>query len=201
MAERPFPSLPRRIREAAKSRKGMEQELAHAVNSSSLALSEVLACKSSSGALEVSIRSRPMWAWKDPLVGLGMLPGCLSLQPWLLVACLSLSAPADSFLSCRGLQLVSRSTAMEVSVSVKALYAETQAFLEGKQVSAGQKPLVMPVCPTHPLPSLGAKAALLSSLSHSSWIRPSKRMSSTRPWAPSARSCSGSLTSTGWPPS
>ncbi|KAL7979624.1 hypothetical protein Chor_004782 [Crotalus horridus] len=94
-----------RIREAAKSRKGMEQELAHAVNSSSLALSEVLACKSSSEAPE----------------------------PWLLVACLSLSAPADSFLSCWGLQLVSRSTAMEVSVSVKALYAETQAFLEGKE--------------------------------------------------------------------
>lgn len=90
---------------------------------------------------------------------------------------------------------------MEVSVSVKALYAETQAFLEGKQVSAEQRPLDMPGWPTHPLPSLGAKAALLSSLSHSSWIRPSKRMSSTRPWAPSARSCRGSLTSTGWPPS
>lgn len=59
MAERPFPSLPCRIREAAKSRKGMEQELAHAVNSSSLALSEVLACKSSSGATEVSVGSCP----------------------------------------------------------------------------------------------------------------------------------------------
>ncbi|XP_070807818.1 diacylglycerol kinase kappa [Pituophis catenifer annectens] len=70
-----------RIREAAKSRKGMEQELAHAVNSSSLALSEVLACKNSSGAPE----------------------------------------------------LISRSTAVEVSVSVKALCTETQAFLEGKQ--------------------------------------------------------------------
>ncbi|XP_039210865.1 diacylglycerol kinase kappa isoform X3 [Crotalus tigris] len=76
-----------RIREAAKSRKGMEQELAHAVNSSSLALSEVLACKSSSGAPE----------------------------------------------------LVSRSTAMEVSVSVKALYAETQAFLEGKELDSPQQ--------------------------------------------------------------
>ncbi|XP_026540119.1 diacylglycerol kinase delta-like [Notechis scutatus] len=70
-----------RIREAAKSRRGMEQELAHAVNSSSLALSEVLACKSSSGAPE----------------------------------------------------LVSRSLAVEVSVSVKALSTETQAFLGGKQ--------------------------------------------------------------------
>ncbi|XP_058052913.1 diacylglycerol kinase kappa [Ahaetulla prasina] len=70
-----------RIREAAKSRKGMEQELAHAVNSSSLALSEVLACKNSSGAPE----------------------------------------------------LISRSTAVEVSISVKALCTETQAFLEGKQ--------------------------------------------------------------------
>lgn len=48
---------------------------------------------------------------------------------------------------------------MEVSVSVKALCTETQAFLEGKQVSAGQKPLGVPVYPTHPLPSLGAKAA------------------------------------------
>uniref|UniRef100_A0A8C5SZQ1 Diacylglycerol kinase n=1 Tax=Laticauda laticaudata TaxID=8630 RepID=A0A8C5SZQ1_LATLA len=70
-----------RIREAAKSRRGMEQELAHAVNSSSLALSEVLACKNSSGAPE----------------------------------------------------LISRSLAMEVSVSVKALGTETQAFLGGKQ--------------------------------------------------------------------
>ncbi|XP_026572402.1 diacylglycerol kinase delta-like [Pseudonaja textilis] len=70
-----------RIREAAKSRRGMEQELAHAVNSSSLALSEVLACKSSSGAPE----------------------------------------------------LISRSLAVEVSVSVKALCTETQAFLGGKQ--------------------------------------------------------------------
>ncbi|KAG8144734.1 hypothetical protein E2320_013182 [Naja naja] len=70
-----------RIREAAKSRRGMEQELAHAVNSSSLALSEVLACKSSSGAPE----------------------------------------------------LISRSLAVEVSISVKALGTETQAFLGGKQ--------------------------------------------------------------------
>ncbi|XP_070616190.1 LOW QUALITY PROTEIN: diacylglycerol kinase kappa [Erythrolamprus reginae] len=70
-----------RIREAAESRKAMEQELAHAVNSSSVALSESLACKSNSGALE----------------------------------------------------LISRSVAVEVSVSVKALCTETQAFLDGKQ--------------------------------------------------------------------
>ncbi|XP_063169562.1 diacylglycerol kinase kappa [Candoia aspera] len=74
-------TLTSRIREAAKARKAMEQELAHAVNSSSLALSEVSSCKSNGGAPE----------------------------------------------------LVSRSTAMEVSVSVKALYAETRAFLEGRQ--------------------------------------------------------------------
>ncbi|XP_032084014.1 diacylglycerol kinase kappa isoform X2 [Thamnophis elegans] len=80
-----------RIREAAKSRKGMEQELAHAVNSSSLALSEVLACKSTSGAPEGE------------------------------------------------LQLISRSTAVEVSVSVKALCTETQAFLDGKQLDSPQQ--------------------------------------------------------------
>uniref|UniRef100_A0A670YNT8 Diacylglycerol kinase n=1 Tax=Pseudonaja textilis TaxID=8673 RepID=A0A670YNT8_PSETE len=70
-----------RIREAAKSRRGMEQELAHAVNSSSLALSEVLACKSSSGAPEVRLGSCPVGggAWKDPPPGLGTLPRHLSL--------------------------------------------------------------------------------------------------------------------------
>uniref|UniRef100_A0A8C6XUQ1 Diacylglycerol kinase n=1 Tax=Naja naja TaxID=35670 RepID=A0A8C6XUQ1_NAJNA len=71
-----------RIREAAKSRRGMEQELAHAVNSSSLALSEVLACKSSSGAPEVRVGRCPMGAWKDPPSGLGTLPGHLSLKPY-----------------------------------------------------------------------------------------------------------------------
>ncbi|KAM6427486.1 diacylglycerol kinase kappa [Liasis olivaceus] len=76
-----------RIREAAKARKAMEQELAHAVNSSSLALSEVSSCKSNSGAPE----------------------------------------------------LVSRSMAMEVSVSVKALYTETRAFLEGRQLDSPQQ--------------------------------------------------------------
>lgn len=201
VAERPFSSPPCRIREAAKSRKGMEQELAHAVNSSSLALSEVLACKNSSGAPEVRVGSSPMCGVEGLTCGLGTLPGCLSPEPWLLVACLSLPAPADSFLSCRGggLQLISRSTAVEVSVSVKALCTETQAFLEGKQVSTGQKLLEVPACPTQPLPSLGAKAAPLNSLSHSSWILPIKRTPSTRPWALSARSCRGSLMSTGWP--
>lgn len=173
------------------------------MNSSSLALSEVLACKNSSGAPEVRAGSCPMWGVEGLACGLGTLPGCLSPESWLLVACLSLPAPADSFLSCRGggLQLISRSTAVEVSVSVKALCTETQAFLEGKQVSAGQKLLEVPACPTHPLPSLGAKAAPLNSLSHSSWILPIKRTPSTRPWALSARSCRGSLMSTGWPPS
>ncbi|XP_015746156.2 diacylglycerol kinase eta-like, partial [Python bivittatus] len=76
-----------RIREAAKACKAMEQELAHAVNSSSLALSEASSCKSNSGAPEQ----------------------------------------------------VSRSMAMEVSVSVKALYTETRAFLEGRQLDSPQQ--------------------------------------------------------------
>ncbi|XP_066496267.1 diacylglycerol kinase delta-like [Tiliqua scincoides] len=67
-----------RIREAAKTHKAIEQELAHAVNGSALALSEALPSKSSSP------------------------------------------------------EFLSRSTAMELSVSVKALYTETRAFLEGK---------------------------------------------------------------------
>lgn len=53
MAEGPFPLPSCRIREAAKARKAVEQELAHAVNSSSLALSEVSSCKSNGGAPEV----------------------------------------------------------------------------------------------------------------------------------------------------
>ncbi|KAJ7310345.1 hypothetical protein JRQ81_007254 [Phrynocephalus forsythii] len=71
-----------RIREAAKTHRAIEQELAHAVNGSSLALSEALPSKSSA------------------------------------------TTGSPEFLS--------RSTAVEVSVSVKALYNETQALLEGK---------------------------------------------------------------------
>ena len=43
-----------RIREAAKTHRAIEQELAHAVNGSSLALSEALASKSNAGSPEVT---------------------------------------------------------------------------------------------------------------------------------------------------
>ncbi|XP_075752658.1 diacylglycerol kinase kappa isoform X2 [Pelodiscus sinensis] len=68
-----------RIREAAKSHKAMEQELAHAVNACSLALSEALPSKGNSGP-----------------------------------------------------EFLSRNAAVDVSVSARALYTETRAFLEGK---------------------------------------------------------------------
>ncbi|XP_068813166.1 diacylglycerol kinase kappa isoform X4 [Struthio camelus] len=68
-----------RIHEAAKAHKAMEQELAHAVNTSSLALSETLSNK---------------------------------------------AANSPEFLS--------RNAAVEVVLSIKALYTETRAFLEGK---------------------------------------------------------------------
>nr|XP_013813790.1 PREDICTED: diacylglycerol kinase delta-like [Apteryx mantelli mantelli] len=68
-----------RIHEAAKAHKAMEQELAHAVNTSSLALSETLSNK---------------------------------------------AAGSPEFLS--------RNAAVEVVLSIKALYTETRAFLEGK---------------------------------------------------------------------
>ncbi|NXJ69369.1 DGKH kinase, partial [Rostratula benghalensis] len=71
-----------RIHEAAKAHKAVEQELAHAVNTSSLALSEALSNK---------------------------------------------SAGISEFLS--------RNVAVEVVLSIKELYAETRAFLEGKAVS------------------------------------------------------------------
>ncbi|NWV59754.1 DGKH kinase, partial [Malurus elegans] len=82
-----------RIHEAAKSHKAVEQELAHAVNASSLALSEALL----SGAL--------------PLEG---LPLC---------------AP----------QFLSRNVAVEVVLSIKELWAETRAFLEGKVLDSPQE--------------------------------------------------------------
>ncbi|XP_068813164.1 diacylglycerol kinase kappa isoform X2 [Struthio camelus] len=75
-----------RIHEAAKAHKAMEQELAHAVNTSSLALSETLSNK---------------------------------------------AANSPEFLS--------RNAAVEVVLSIKALYTETRAFLEGKVVSAGSE--------------------------------------------------------------
>ncbi|NWV33040.1 DGKD kinase, partial [Grantiella picta] len=81
-----------RIHEAAKARKAVEQELAHAVNATSLALSEALSHKAA-----------------------GTSEG------------LPLCAP----------QFLSRSVAVEVVLSIKELWAETRAFLEGKAVSGG----------------------------------------------------------------
>ncbi|KAM9600672.1 diacylglycerol kinase delta-like isoform 6-T6 [Morphnus guianensis] len=90
-----------RIHEAAKAHKAVEQELAHAVNTSSLALSEALSNK---------------------------------------------AAGTSEFLS--------RNAAVEVVLSIKELYAETRAFLEGKAVSGG--PESTPSPPTEgPVPLAG----------------------------------------------
>ncbi|NWH21846.1 DGKD kinase, partial [Grus americana] len=75
-----------RIHEAAKAHKAVEQELAHAVNTSSLALSEALSNK---------------------------------------------AAGTSEFLS--------RNVAVEVVLSIKELYAETRAFLEGKALDSPQE--------------------------------------------------------------
>ncbi|NWU90107.1 DGKD kinase, partial [Upupa epops] len=71
-----------RIHEAAKAHKAVEQELAHAVNTSSLALSEALSNKTSGTS-----------------------------------------------------EFLSRNAAVEIALSIKELYAETRAFLEGKAVT------------------------------------------------------------------
>ncbi|NWX04374.1 DGKD kinase, partial [Caloenas nicobarica] len=83
-----------RIHEAAKAHKAMEQELAHAVNTSSLALSEALSNKAT-GTSEGS----------------------------------PLHAP----------QFLSRNAAVEVVLSIKELYTETRAFLEGKALDSPQE--------------------------------------------------------------
>ncbi|NXM06448.1 DGKD kinase, partial [Tyrannus savana] len=104
-----------RIHEAAKAHKAVEQELAHAVNASSLALSEALSNKAA-GTSEVS------WGWEckaasftHPPPGPCCSSGCPSVPP----------------------QFLSRNVAVEVVLSIKELYAETRAFLEGKAVSGG----------------------------------------------------------------
>uniref|UniRef100_A0A663MDC1 Diacylglycerol kinase n=1 Tax=Athene cunicularia TaxID=194338 RepID=A0A663MDC1_ATHCN len=86
-ASRVAETLITRIHEAAKAHKAVEQELAHAVNTSSLALSEALSNKAGS----------------------------------------PLHTP----------QFLTRNAAVEVVLSIKELYAETRAFLEGKAVSGG----------------------------------------------------------------
>ncbi|NWV75743.1 DGKH kinase, partial [Dasyornis broadbenti] len=83
-----------RIHEAAKARKAVEQELAHVVNASSLALSEALSHKAA-----------------------GTSEG------------LPLCAP----------QFLSRNVAVEVVLSIKELWAETRAFLEGKALDSPQE--------------------------------------------------------------
>ncbi|XP_061455059.1 diacylglycerol kinase delta-like isoform X2 [Rhineura floridana] len=102
-----------RIREAAKTCKAIEQELAHAVNGSSLALSEALPSKSSTGSPE----------------------------------------------------FLSRSTAVEVSVSVKALYTETRAFLEGKLLDSPQQEEGL----RHPLSAVSEELRKLSDIH---WMAP-----------------------------
>lgn len=90
----------------------MEQELAHAVNTSALALSEALSNKAA-GAAEVSGRGS----------------GGVSRPP--------ISMPTTPPLPLSPPQFLSRNAAVEVVLSIKALYAETRAFLEGKAVSEG----------------------------------------------------------------
>ncbi|NWS12862.1 DGKD kinase, partial [Pachyramphus minor] len=121
-----------RIHEAAKAHKAVEQELAHAVNASSLALSEALSNKAA-GTSEVS------WGWECKAASFTQPPGALLIE-WLL-----LCVP----------QFLSRNVAVEVVLSIKELYAETRAFLEGKAVSGGLGSTQNP--PTEgPVPSPGA---------------------------------------------
>ncbi|KFO77221.1 Diacylglycerol kinase delta, partial [Cuculus canorus] len=75
-----------RIHEAAKAHKAVEQELAHAVNTSSLALSEALSNKATGTS-----------------------------------------------------EFLSRNAAVEVVLSIKELYSETRAFLEGKGLDSPQE--------------------------------------------------------------
>ncbi|NXF13458.1 DGKD kinase, partial [Smithornis capensis] len=98
-----------RIHEAAKAHKAVEQELAHAVNASSLALSEALSNKA--------------------------------------------AGTSEGFRLCAP-QFLSRNVAVEVVLSIKELYAETRAFLEGKAVSRGLESTQNPTV-EGPVPSPG----------------------------------------------
>ncbi|KFQ08570.1 Diacylglycerol kinase delta, partial [Leptosomus discolor] len=79
-----------RIHEAAKAHKAMEQELAHAVNTSSLALSEALSNKAAGTSEGLPLHAPPV-------------------------------------------------SQVEVVLSIKELYAETRAFLEGKALDSPQE--------------------------------------------------------------
>ncbi|NWW57175.1 DGKD kinase, partial [Ifrita kowaldi] len=91
-----------RIHEAAKAHKAVEQELAHAVNASSLALSEALSHKAAG----------------------------TSEAPW---------GPAAQGVTPSVPQFLSRNVAVEVVLSIKELWAETRAFLEGKALDSPQE--------------------------------------------------------------
>ncbi|NXX99743.1 DGKD kinase, partial [Centropus bengalensis] len=103
-----------RIHEAAKAHKAVEQELAHAVNTSSVALSEALSNKAA-GTSEV----REGCGAQDSAGRYGTVP--LKGSP--------LRAP----------QFLSRNAAVEVVLSIKELYSETRAFLEGKALDSPQE--------------------------------------------------------------
>ncbi|NXP94796.1 DGKD kinase, partial [Passerina amoena] len=102
-----------RIHEAAKAHKAVEQELAHAVNASSLALSEALSHKAA-GTSEVS----GDWGCK----------AAFTQAPW---------GPAAQGVIPSVPQFLSRNMAVEMVLSIKELWAETRAFLDGKAVSEG----------------------------------------------------------------
>lgn len=77
----PAPSRPpRRIHEAAKAHKAVEQELAHAVNTSALALSEALSNKAA-GAAEVSRGGLGRGGVVPPPSRCPPPPRCPSLRP------------------------------------------------------------------------------------------------------------------------
>lgn len=115
----------------------MEQELAHAVNASSLALSEALSHKAA-GTSEVSRD----WECK----------AAFTQAPW---------GPATQGVIPSVPQFLSRNMAVEMVLSIKELWAETRAFLDGKAVSEG---LESTQSPSRLLP-LGVAAGLVWALS------------------------------------
>ncbi|NWY35864.1 DGKD kinase, partial [Pheucticus melanocephalus] len=104
-----------RIHEAAKAHKAMEQELAHAVNASSLALSEALSHKAA-GTSEVS----GGWECKAAFTQATWGPAAQGVTP-----CVP--------------QFLSRNMAVEMVLSIKELWAETRAFLDGKALDSPQE--------------------------------------------------------------
>ncbi|NWT01737.1 DGKD kinase, partial [Mionectes macconnelli] len=134
-ASRVAETLIARIHDTAKAHKAVEQELAHVVNASSLALSEALSNKAA-GASEVS------WGWECKAASFTHPPSGL---------CCSSGYPFVP------LQFLSRNVAVEVVLSIKELYSETRAFLEGKAVSGGLGSTQNPPA-EGPVPLAGASA-------------------------------------------